>query len=72
MDEPSDERIGHIVELGLNALKNAVLINAGACVALLALLGQDANKIPVAAFAFPIVFFAGGVVASAFGSGTAV
>ena len=63
-DEPgvSDERIGHIVQLGLNALKSLILVNGGACVALLTLLGHlatsEKSKIPPADLSGPLLSFA--------------
>ncbi|SRR6266542_2953141 len=76
MDEkPSDARITSLIQIGLTALKNAVLINGGACIALLTLLGHAAtsptSKIPVAPFRFPLMLFVGGVLAAGLASGIA-
>jgi hypothetical protein len=67
--EVSDARIGHLVQLGLNALKTLMLINGGACVALLTLFGQlatsEKSKIPPADLSVPLLWFAMGLASSA-------
>jgi hypothetical protein len=74
-EPPSDNRIGHLVQIGLLALKNAMLINGAACIALLTLLGHAAtsekSKLVPSAFALPLVLFAGGVFSAALSSGAA-
>lgn len=76
MDEkPSDAQITNVVQIGLSALKNAILINGAACIAVFTLLGHVATsekaRMPLASFGRPLIIFAAGVFVAALASGTA-
>src|SRR5215831_6687903 len=76
MEEPTEAQIAHLVEIGLTALKNAMLINSGACIAILTLVGHvltsQSAKMSAADFATPLLFFGSGVFVTTVGSGTAL
>jgi len=75
MEEPTEAQIAHLVEIGLTPLKNAMLINSGACIAILTLVGHvltsQSAKMSAADFATPLLFFGSGVFVTTVGSGTA-
>jgi len=72
-EPPSDARLTHLVQLGLAVLKNTMLINGGACVAVFTLIGHAAtsltSKLPVASFGVPLGLFASGLLAATLASG---
>jgi hypothetical protein len=67
--EVSDARIGHIVQLAVNALKSLMLINGGACVALLTFIGHlvtsEKSRIAPGDLSVPLLWFAMGLFSSA-------
>jgi hypothetical protein len=71
----SSDRTGHLVQIGLTVLKNAILINGTACIALLTLVGHAASSgsstLSASMFGFPLALFATGVFLAACASGTA-